>query len=73
MPVVPRQRVVTAFVLSKWQPHGAAIARVPRHMLDVMEAQKETIADCSEKETLLLLKVNFDIAKPSGKLRYAPT
>eukprot|EP00961_Rhodomonas_salina_P178395 2406345-Rhodomonas_salina.1 len=40
-----------------------------------MEVQKETIADCSDKETLQLLKVNFDIAKPSesGKLRYAPT
>eukprot|EP00961_Rhodomonas_salina_P223532 3022611-Rhodomonas_salina.1 len=25
-PAVPRQREVTAFVLSKWQPHGAAIA-----------------------------------------------
>eukprot|EP00961_Rhodomonas_salina_P163280 2199236-Rhodomonas_salina.1 len=37
-----------------------------------MEAQKETIADCSEKETSQLLKVNFDIAKPSGKLCYTP-
>eukprot|EP00961_Rhodomonas_salina_P071815 964457-Rhodomonas_salina.1 len=38
-----------------------------------MEAQKETIVDCSEKETSPLLKVNFGIAKPSGQLRYAPT
>eukprot|EP00961_Rhodomonas_salina_P212108 2864045-Rhodomonas_salina.1 len=72
-PAVPRQCEVTAFVLSKWQLHGAAIARVLRHMLDVMEEQKETIADCSEKETLQLLKVSFDIAKPLGKLRYAQT
>eukprot|EP00961_Rhodomonas_salina_P021544 289344-Rhodomonas_salina.1 len=42
-PAVPHQREFTAFVLSKWQPHGADIARVARHMLDVMEAQKETI------------------------------
>eukprot|EP00961_Rhodomonas_salina_P057861 777410-Rhodomonas_salina.1 len=55
-PAVPRQREVTAFVLSKWQLHRAAIARAPRHMLDVMEEQKETIADCSEKETSPLLK-----------------
>eukprot|EP00961_Rhodomonas_salina_P153934 2073572-Rhodomonas_salina.1 len=38
-----------------------------------MEEQKETIADCSKKETLQLLKVNFDIAKPLVKLRYEPT
>eukprot|EP00961_Rhodomonas_salina_P161335 2171883-Rhodomonas_salina.1 len=72
MPVVPRQREVTAFVLSKWQPHGAAIARALRHML-VMDAQKKTVVDCGEKETSPLLKVNFDIAKQSGQLRYAPT
>eukprot|EP00961_Rhodomonas_salina_P272359 3680435-Rhodomonas_salina.2 len=51
MPVVPCQREVTAFVLSKWQQHRAAIAHAPRHMLDVIEVQKETVVDCSEKET----------------------
>eukprot|EP00961_Rhodomonas_salina_P176992 2386459-Rhodomonas_salina.1 len=38
-----------------------------------MEAQKETVVDCGEKETSPLQKVNFDIAKQSGQLRYAPT
>eukprot|EP00961_Rhodomonas_salina_P170980 2305192-Rhodomonas_salina.1 len=52
-PAVPRQSEVTAFVLSKWQQHGAAIPRVQRHMLDVMEKQKETIVDESLFPTAL--------------------
>eukprot|EP00961_Rhodomonas_salina_P296152 3936099-Rhodomonas_salina.1 len=66
-PAVPRQREVSAFVLGKWQQHHAAIANAPRHMLDVMDAQKESIIDCNDKE------VKFDVAQPSGQLRYAPT
>eukprot|EP00961_Rhodomonas_salina_P137677 1852044-Rhodomonas_salina.1 len=66
MPAVPRQHHVTAFTLSRWQPHRDALANASVHSLAIVDAQKESIHDFTDKSTSCLLSIKAE-GLPSGK------